>query len=390
MKLKSLDDFDLAEKRVVIREDLNVPLDNGRIRNDERIQAALPTIKQCLQRNASVIVLSHLGRPIEGEFDPNFSLQPVADALSQALGQAVPLISDSHDGIDVAPGQAVLLENVRFARGEKSNDESLARRFAELGDIFVMDAFATAHREHASTAGAIELASKACAGPLLTAEIDALTKAMADPARPLVAVIGGAKVSGKLEVLENLASVADTIIVGGGMANTFLSASVDVGSSLCEPELVPHATKIMSRCDVPLPTDVVTSESISASSRALLRQIGEIPQNEMVVDVGPVSARRCASIIKEAGTLIWNGPLGVFEHDQFGEGTRVVGEAIAESSAYSLAGGGDTIAAIAHNDLRDGIDCISTAGGAFLEYLAGRELPAIAALKRKAQASSTS
>ena len=390
MKLKSLDDFDLAEKRVVIREDLNVPLDDGRIRNDERIQAALPTIKQCLQRNAAVIVLSHLGRPIEGEFDPKFSLQPVADALSRALSQTVPLISDWYDGTDVAPGQAVLLENVRFARGEKSNDQSLARRFAELGDIFVMDAFATAHREHASTAGAIELALDACAGPLLTAEIDALTKAMADPARPLVAVIGGAKVSGKLEVLENLASVADTIIVGGGMANTFLSASVDVGSSLCEPELVPHARRIMSRCDVPLPTDVVTSESISASSRALLRQIGEIPQNEMIVDVGPVSARRCASIIKEAGTLIWNGPMGVFEHDQFGEGTRVIGEAIADSSAYSLAGGGDTIAAIAHNDLRDGIDYISTAGGAFLEYLAGRELPAIAALKRKAQASSTS
>lgn len=385
MKLRSIDDFDLKGLRVLLREDLNVPISNGVIRNDERIQAALPTLKHCLQRGASVIVLSHLGRPKEGEFNAELSLKPVAKFLTSALNQPVELISNWRDDVNVAPGRIALIENVRFEHGEASNDERLAREFAKLGDIFVMDAFATAHRAHASTTGVCEFVKQACAGPLLLSEIKALDRACANPEKPFVAVVGGAKVSDKLHVLENLARLADAIILGGGMANTFLATANTVGNSLYEPDLVEKARNIMEMCAVPLPNDVVVANEVSASARARLRQVDEIQPDEAILDIGPVSARRFASIIKSAGTVVWNGPMGVFEHDQFGEGTRIVGSAIAESTAFTLAGGGDTLAAIARNDLHEGIDYISTAGGAFLEYLEGRELPAIRALLRKAE-----
>ena len=385
MNLKSFDDFDFAGLRVVVREDLNVPIRNGTIRNDERVRAALPTIQRCVEQGASVVVLSHLGRPKEGEFDARLSLKPVADALTTALGQPVPLIADWRSGVDVAPGEVALVENVRFEIGEKRNDERLAKQFAQLGDIVVMDAFATAHRAHASTTGICQFAAEACAGPLLLSEIRALDQASANAARPLVAIIGGAKVSDKLGVLENLARTADTIILGGGMANTFLAIEHQVGKSLHEPELIATAKDIVKTCDVPLPTDVVVAHEASAGARARLRQVTEVEPDEAIFDIGPVSARRFASIAKAAGTIIWNGPIGMYEYDQFGEGTRIVGSAIAASPAFSLAGGGDTLAAIAHNNLQQGIDYISTAGGAFLEYLEGRELPAIRALVHNAE-----
>jgi phosphoglycerate kinase len=375
----------LAGKRVLIREDLNVPVKDGAVSNDARIEAALPTLRLALEQNAAVIVMSHLGRPEEGRFDPEFSMAPVAERLSSLLGRPVPLVAELSE-VSVAPGEIVLLENVRFLVGEKADDEGLARRLAALCDIFVMDAFATAHRAQASTHGVAKHAPVACAGPLLVAELEALEQALADPARPLVAIVGGAKVSTKLEVLGALTKIADRIIVGGGIANTFIAAAGHgVGKSLYEADLVDAARDIAARVDVPLPVDVMVGKALEASEPAVLRAIDRVAADEMILDIGPESARQLAATLTDAGTILWNGPVGVFELDQFGEGTRVLGEAIAKSAAFSIAGGGDTLAAIDKYGLRDGMSYISTAGGAFLEFVEGKTLPAVAVLAERAQ-----
>ena len=379
-------DLELAGKRVLIREDLNVPLKDGRVANDARIQAALPTIRAALDAGAAVIVMSHLGRPEEGQVDPAASLAPVAGVLAEALGRPVPLVAVPEDARP-APGDLVLLENVRFLVGEKSDDESLARRLAGLCDVFVMDAFATAHRAQASTHGVARFAPVACAGPLLVRELEALEKALAEPARPLVAIVGGAKVSTKLEVLGALADLADRIIVGGGIANTFIAAAGHgVGKSLYEADLVDAAKAIAARVDVPLPVDVMVGKAFDENEPAVLRAIDEVGEDEMILDIGPESARRMAAMLGDAGTVLWNGPVGVFEFDQFGEGTRVLGEAIAGGNAFSIAGGGDTLAAIDKYGLKDGMGYISTAGGAFLEFVEGKTLPAVAVLAERADA----
>lgn len=378
-------DLELAGKRVLIREDLNVPLKDGAVANDARIQAALPTIRAALAAGAAVIVMSHLGRPEEGKVDPAASLAPVARVLSEALGQSVPLIATPEEA-HPAPGQVVLLENVRFLVGEKADDEALARRLAGICDVFVMDAFATAHRAQASTHGVARYAPIACAGPLLVRELEALEKALAAPDRPLVAIVGGAKVSTKLEVLGALADLADRIIVGGGIANTFIAAAgYGVGISLYEADLVEAARKIAARVDVPLPVDVMVGKAFDEKEPAVLRGVDEVGDDEMILDIGPETARRLAAMLSDAGTVLWNGPLGVFEFDQFGEGTRVLGEAIAHSEAFSIAGGGDTLAAIDKYGLRDGMSYISTAGGAFLEFVEGKTLPAVAVLAERAK-----
>jgi phosphoglycerate kinase len=378
--------LDLAGKRVLIREDLNVPLKNGEVANDARIRAALPTIEDAISRGAAVLVMSHLGRPEEGAFDPEFSLAPVARALAGLLGREVPLIADPSEGIDLEPGQVALLENVRFLVGEKKDDEALARRLAALADVFVMDAFATAHRAQASTHGVARFAPVACAGPLLVRELEALEQALAEPARPLVAIVGGAKVSTKLEVLGALSKIADRIIVGGGIANTFIAAAGHgVGKSLMEPDLVEAAKEIAASVEVPLPVDVMVGKAFDEAEPAVLRGIDEVGDDEMILDIGPESARRLAGLLEDAGTILWNGPVGVFEFDQFGEGTRVIGEAIAGSSAFSIAGGGDTLAAIDKYGLREGMSYISTAGGAFLEFVEGKTLPAVAVLAERAR-----
>ena len=379
-------DLELAGKRVLIREDLNVPLKDGQVANDARIQAALPTLRAALEAGAAVIVMSHLGRPDEGQFDPEASLAPVAAALADALGRPVPLVAAPEDA-QPAPGELVLLENVRFLVGEKADDEALARRFAAICDVFVMDAFATAHRAQASTHGVARFAPIACAGPLLVGELEALEKALAAPARPLVAIVGGAKVSTKLEVLGALANLADRIIVGGGIANTFIAAAGHgVGKSLYEADLVDAAKEIAARVDVPLPVDVMVGKAFDENEPAVLRAIDEVGEDEMILDIGPESARRLAAMLADAGTILWNGPVGVFEFDQFGEGTRVLGEAIAGGGAFSIAGGGDTLAAIDKYGLRDGMSYISTAGGAFLEFVEGKTLPAVAVLAERAEA----
>lgn len=378
-------DLDLTAKRVLIREDLNVPIKNGVISNDARIQAALPTLEAALSAGAAVIVMSHLGRPEEGKPDPSASLAPVAKRLSELLGRPVPLVSGL-DAVDVKRGGIVLLENVRFLVGEGADDEGLARRLASLADVFVMDAFATAHRAQASTHGVARFAPVACAGPLLVSELEALEKALAHPKRPLVAIVGGAKVSTKLEVLGALADIADRIIVGGGIANTFIAAAgYRVGASLYEPELVDTAKAIAAKVDVPLPVDVMVGKALDEQEVAVLRPVDGVAEDEMILDIGPESARRWAALLADAGTILWNGPVGVFEFDQFGEGTRVLGEAIAGSGAFSIAGGGDTLAAIDKYGLRDGIGYISTAGGAFLEFVEGKTLPAVAVLAERAQ-----
>ena len=377
--------LDLAGKRVLIREDLNVPLRNGEITSDARIRAALPTIEAARAAGAAVLVMSHLGRPEEGQVDPAATLAPVAERLSELLGVTVPLMADLSDAV-VAPGEIALLENVRFLVGEKANDDDLARRLADLCDIFVMDAFATAHRAQASTVGVARFAAVACAGPLLVQELEALEQALADPARPLVAIVGGAKVSTKLEVLGALATLADRIIVGGGIANTFIKAAgFNVGTSLHEPDLVEAAQKIAATVDVPLPVDVMVGKRFDENEVAVLRGIDEVADDEMILDIGPETARRFAASLADAGTVLWNGPMGVFEFDQFGEGTRVLGEAIAASAAFSIAGGGDTLAAIDKYGLRAGMSYISTAGGAFLEFVEGKTLPAVAVLAERAQ-----
>jgi phosphoglycerate kinase len=382
--------LELSGKRVLIREDLNVPVKDGAVTSDARIRAALPTIKLALGKGARVILLSHLGRPEEGNPDPELSLAPVAEHLSGLLGQKVPVVKDYLDGVSVEPGQAVLCENVRFNKGEKKDKEDLARRYAALCDVFVMDAFGTAHRAEGSTHGVARFAPVACAGPLLEGELDALERALEKPARPLVAIVAGSKVSTKLTILEALLEKVDRLIVGGGIANTFLAANgVAVGKSLAELDMLDTCRKLLARArergaDIPLPTDVVVATEFAATAHADVRGIDAVHAGEMILDIGPDTAERFAQLIAEAGTVLWNGPLGVFEFDQFGEGTRVIANAIAASKAYSLAGGGDTLAAIEKYGVEEGISYISTGGGAFLEFVEGKRLPAVAALEERA------
>ncbi len=390
MRVRLLSDMDLKDRTVVFREDLNVPIKDGHIGSDKRIRAALPSLKYALDHGAAVIVLSHLGRPEEGVFSPENSLAPVAVRLGELLGMSVPLISEYLDGVSVAPGQCVLCENVRFLKGEKKNDPELSARLAALGDIYVMDAFATAHRAQASTEGAIRQAKTACAGLLMAAELEAATRILDAPAPPLLAVIGGSKVSTKLEVLHNLLHRVDQLIVGGGIANTFLKASgFEVGSSLHEPDLLEAAAKIMADArargtSIPLPSDVVTGSAPDASSRAEIRNVNAVRADEMILDIGPQTAMTFARLIAEAGTIVWNGPVGAFEIDQFGEGTRAIARAMAETTAYTVVGGGDSIAALEKYGFANKMNYISTAGGAFLEMLEGKTLPAVAALEAQA------
>ncbi|HTC14565.1 MAG TPA: phosphoglycerate kinase, partial [Steroidobacteraceae bacterium] len=378
MKVLRMTDTDLRNKRVLIREDLNVPVQEGAVTSDARIRAALATIRYALDQHARVFVLSHLGRPKEGAADPALSLAPVATRLSELLGKPVALRKDWIDGVDCPPGSAVLCENVRFLKGEKQDDEQLARRMAALCDVFVMDAFGTAHRAEASTHGVARYAPIACAGPLLVGELEALERALQQPARPLLAIVGGSKVSTKLTVLEALLERVDQLIVGGGIANTFLAATgVDVGKSLCETEMLDVARRLMDKArargaQIPLPTDVVVGREFAATAHADVRPVGEVRRDEMILDIGPDSADRYSAQLQAAGTIIWNGPVGVFEFEQFGEGTRAIAHAIARSKAFSLAGGGDTLAAIEKYGVEDGMSYISTGGGAFLEFVEGK------------------
>ena len=383
-------DLDLQDRRVLLREDLNVPVADGAITNDARIRAALPTIRAAIDAGAAVMLMSHLGRPTEGQPDAEFSLQPVAARLEELLDRDVTLVDNWIDGVDVAPGGVVLLENVRFLIGEKDNDDVLAKKMAALCDVFVMDAFGTAHRAHASTCGVAQHASIACAGPLLVAELEALGKALSSPVRPVVAVVGGSKVSTKLIVLEALAGIVDTLIVGGGIANTFIAAAGNgVGQSLHEPEMLDTARNLAAneddRAAIPVPTDVVVAKEFSADAPAEIKLVGAVLDDELILDIGPASAVRFAKILAGAGTIIWNGPVGVFEFDAFGEGTRVLAEAIAASPGFSVAGGGDTLAAIDKFGIADQISYISTGGGAFLEFVEGKILPAVAMLELRAK-----
>ena len=389
MSVIKMTDLDLSGKRVLIREDLNVPVVDGKVTSDARIRAALPTIEAALQSNAAVMLVSHLGRPTEGEPDDKFSLQPVADHLGELLGRNVPLVKDWIDGVQLAAGDVVLLENVRFLAGEKKCDESLAKKMAALCDVFVMDAFGTAHRAQASTYGVAEHAPEVCAGPLLSGELDALSKAMDDPARPFVAIVGGSKVSTKLHVLEALADIVDCLIVGGGIANTFIAAAGhNVGKSLHEADMLDIARRLAGdssdRAEIPVPDDVVVGDEFAADATATTKVVEDVGSEDMILDIGPITAARFGEILAGAGTIIWNGPVGVFEFDQFGEGTRALAEAIAASPAFSVAGGGDTLAAIDKYGVRDGISYISTGGGAFLEFVEGKTLPAVAILEKRA------
>jgi len=374
----------LAGKRVLIREDLNVPVKDGVVTSDARIRAALPTIKLALEAGAKVIVMSHLGRPTEGEFEEAFSMAPVAAHLGKLLERDVKLVKDWQSGVEVAAGELVLLENVRFNLGEKKDAEDLAKAYAALCDVFVMDAFGTAHRAQASTHGVAKFAPLACAGPLLVGELEALDSALANPARPMVAIVGGSKVSTKLTVLETLSDKVDQLIVGGGIANTFLAASGQpVGKSLYEEDLIPNAKALMEKCDIPVPSDVVTSKEWAGAAE--LKAAGDVQEDDSIFDVGPDTAAQLAAILKDAKTIIWNGPVGVFEYDQFGAGTEVLSKAIAESDAFSIAGGGDTLAAVDKYGIADKVSYISTGGGAFLEFVEGKVLPAVAMLEQRAQ-----
>jgi phosphoglycerate kinase len=388
MDVIEMSDVELSGKRVLIREDLNVPVADGVVTSDARIRAALPTIKAALEANAAVMLVSHLGRPTEGQPEDKFSLLPVANRIGELLGREVPLVKDWIDGVDVAPGNVVLLENVRFLEGEKKCDESLSRKMASLCDVYVMDAFGTAHRAQASTYGAGEFAPIACAGPLLSAELQALAKALDNPSRPFVAIVGGSKVSTKLTVLDTLADKVDTLIVGGGIANTFIAATGnDVGKSLYEAEMLDTARALAAndkdRADIPVPSDVVCASEFSADATPVTKEIGAVAADELILDIGPATAARFAEILRGAGTIIWNGPVGVFEFDAFGAGTKALAEAIAASDAFSVAGGGDTLAAIDKYGVRDGISYISTGGGAFLEFVEGKTLPAVEMLERR-------
>ncbi|WP_297184677.1 phosphoglycerate kinase [uncultured Porticoccus sp.] len=385
LNVLKMTDLNLAGKRVLIREDLNVPIRDGVVTSDARLRATLPTIELALQAGATVILMSHLGRPVEGQFDAEFSLQPVADRLGVLLGREIPLVRDWQKGVEMAEGQLILLENVRFNAGEKKDDEMLAKAYASLCDIFVMDAFGTAHRAQASTHGVAMFAPLACAGPLLAGELEALEKALANPARPLVAIVGGAKVSTKLTVLETLSEKVDQLIVGGGIANTFLAASgLPVGKSLCEHDLLPEAKQLMAKTNIPLPSDVVVASEFSASAEATLKAVADVADDDMILDIGPDTIEVLTEILKSAGTIIWNGPVGVFEFDQFGAGTEAIANAIAGNDGFSIAGGGDTLAAVDKYGIADRVSYISTGGGAFLEYVEGKTLPAVAVLESRA------
>ncbi len=391
MSVIAMTDLDLQNKRVLIREDLNVPVKEGKITSDARLRAALPTIKLALEKGAKVMVMSHLGRPTEGEYEEQYSMAPIADYLNEALEQPVSLAKDYLDGVDVEPGQVVVFENVRFNKGEKKNDDGLAKQLAALCDVFVMDAFGTAHRAQASTHGVAKYAPIACAGPLLAAELDALGKALDNPKRPLVAIVGGSKVSTKLTVLESLSKVVDQLIVGGGIANTFIAAQGhNVGKSLYEQDLVPEAQRLMAaakakNAEIPLPVDVVTGQEFSADTKAETKPVDAINDSDMVFDVGPETSAILAEKLNAAGTIVWNGPVGVFEFEAFSNGTASMAEAIANSDAFSIAGGGDTLAAIDQFGIADKISYISTGGGAFLEFLEGKKLPAVEILEQRAK-----
>ena len=390
MKVNKMTSLDLSGKRVLIREDLNVPIKDGAVTSDARIRAALPTIQAALNANGRVMLMSHLGRPEEGKYAEEFSLAPVAKRLTQLLGVPVTLKRDWLNGVDVAPGEVVLLENVRFNKGEKKNADDLAKKMAALCDVYVMDAFGTAHRAEASTHGVAKYAPIACAGPLLVSELTALEMALEKPARPLLAIVGGSKVSTKLTVLESLLGKVDQLIVGGGIANTFLAAlGFKVGKSLHEPEMLDICKRLMEQSQrrgivIPMPTDVVVATEFSAKAEADVKPVAGVADNEMILDIGPDSAERMSTLIAAAGTVLWNGPVGVFEFDQFGEGTRILANAIARSKAFSLAGGGDTLAAIEKYGIEDSISYISTGGGAFLEFVEGKKLPAVDILEQRA------
>lgn len=395
MNFQRMTDLDLAGKRVLIREDLNVPVKNGVITSDARLRAALPTIKLALEKGSAVMVYSHLGRPVEGEPKAEQSLAPVAAYLTEALGQDVKLFTDYLDGVEVAAGQVVLLENCRFNVGEKKNNAELSAKYAALCDVFVMDAFGTAHRAEASTEGVARLAKVAAAGPLLAAELDALGRALQTPEKPMVAIVAGSKVSTKLDVLTSLSDICDQLIVGGGIANTFLAAAgFNVGKSLCEHDLIDTAKAIAAKVSVPLPTDVVVADASAidfadflgslANAKATVKKVEDVADNDMILDVGPETAKAFAEILKTSKTILWNGPVGVFEVDQFGEGTKTLSLAIAESEGFSIAGGGDTLAAIDKYQVADKIGYISTGGGAFLEFVEGKTLPAVAVLLERA------
>ena len=384
MAIKKMTELALAGKRVLIREDLNVPLRDGKVAGDARIRASLPTIKAARDAGARVMLMSHLGRPEEGVFDEGSSLQLVADHLGELLGQPVRLVKDYLDGVEVADGEVVLFENVRFNKGEKKDDETLSRQYAALCDIFVMDAFGTAHRAQASTHGVARFAREACAGPLLAEELEALGKALDNPAKPVVAIVGGSKVSTKLDVLNSLSEICDQLIVGGGIANTFLAAAgYPVGKSLCEHDLLETARKIALQVNIPLPEDVVVAGAFAEDAKATTKLISEVEEGDMILDVGPKTAAHFAELLKSAKTILWNGPVGVFEFDQFGGGTEAMANAIAESDAFSLAGGGDTVAAVDKYGVSDRISYISTGGGAFLEFVEGKTLPAVAILEER-------
>ncbi|WP_191601446.1 phosphoglycerate kinase [Marinomonas algicola] len=386
MTVVKMVDLNLADKRVLIREDLNVPIKNGKVSSDARIRAALPTLKMALDAGAKVIVMSHLGRPTEGVFDVEFSMQPVADHLSDLLKQPVTLMKDWLDGVAVEAGQIVLVENVRFNPGEKKDDDVLSKKMAALCDVFVMDAFGTAHRAQASTHGVAKYAPVACAGPLLAAELDALEKALAAPEKPMAAIVGGSKVSTKLTVLETLSEKVDQLIVGGGIANTFLAAAgYPVGKSLYEKELIPQAKALMQKTSIPLPVDVVVAKTFSAEAAATIKDVQDVAEDDMILDIGPKTAQKLAALLGEAKTIIWNGPVGVFEYDQFGEGTKTLSMAIADSKGFSIAGGGDTLAAVDKYGIQDKVSYISTGGGAFLEFVEGKILPAVAMLETRSK-----
>ena len=389
MTILRMTDLDLADKRVLIRQDLNVPVADGKVTSDQRIVASIPTLKLALEQGAAVMVTSHLGRPKEGTWSEADSLAPVAARLSELLGREVPLVKDYLDGVEVKPGEIVLLENCRMNVGEGRDDEALSKKYAALCDVFVMDAFGTAHRAQASTHGVIRFTQQAAGGPLLMAELDALAKALDKPARPLLAIVAGSKVSTKLELLSSLVSKVDQLIVGGGIANTFIAAlGHGVGKSLCEPDLIDTAKKIMADAksrgaEIPVPVDVVVAPEFSANAPATVKQVDAVGSEDMILDIGPDTAARYAQLIARAGTVVWNGPVGVFEFDAFGKGTATLARAIAASNAFSIAGGGDTLAAVDKYGIEDRVSYISTGGGAFLEFLEGKTLPAVAALEAR-------
>ncbi len=386
MSIKRMVDLDLTGKRVLIRQDLNVPVKNGVVTSDIRIQASVPTIQKALAAGAAVMVMSHLGRPEEGVYDEESSLKPVAERLSSLLGKPVRLEKDWINGVTVAPGEVVLCENVRFNAGEGKNNDELGKKMAALCDVFVMDAFGTAHRAQASTHSVAKFAPIACAGPLLASELDALGKALETPAKPLIAIVGGSKVSTKLTVLQSLSEKVDQLIVGGGIANTFIAASgFPVGKSLYEPDLLDEAKRLIAEAkkngsDIPIPTDVVCAKEFSETAVATVKQVADVAEDDLILDIGPETAKQYAQLLKSAGTIVWNGPVGVFEIDQFGNGTKSLAAAIAESNAFSIAGGGDTLAAIDKYGINDDVSYTSTGGGAFLEFLEGKELPAVSVL----------